>query len=160
MTYDKDIRTCRIVMAVLGALMVLGFVINLLVRNWINAGSCVVWAWACFTTVRSAETHQRSRDETRAGMAELIRAWSNVKPASPPAWNIEGTPLGEAFKLHKDGFQLSTPPLEPDDAAFDAMDKAYGYRSYRCPKCGRLSHLPAEVEPYCIECLTDFKCSD
>lgn len=62
--------------------------------------------------------------------------------------------------LHKDGFQLSTPGLEPGDAAVDAMDKAYGYRSYTCPKCKKVSHIPEEVEPYCVGCLSEFEKSD
>lgn len=53
----------------------------------------------------------------------------------PPSWNIEGTPLGEAFRKHLD-------------------------EGYRCPKCGKVSHHPEDLKHrYCAAC-HEFEKSD
>lgn len=59
----------------------------------------------------------------------------------------------EFLRQCEETIKLSTPPLELDDAAFDAMDKAYGYKSYKCPKCGKVSHHPMDLQHrYCAAC--------
>jgi predicted MFS family arabinose efflux permease len=72
MKYDKDIRTCRLLMTIIGlAQFPAAAAVYTIERNWVSAVVCFLWGWACYVVRRSMEVQQTTRDAQRLITATL-----------------------------------------------------------------------------------------
>lgn len=139
---QKYLRAMRVILTL--SLMMMAFYAGRWSVRWdlANLVACVVYIAPVLVYFR-AELREHRRDLQQ--FREYLRQCEQIRP-------------GLAEEIEKGTWRPRTGPLISTDV--DATDKAFGYRSFKCPKCGRLSHIPEEVKPYCIECLFEFKSAE